>query len=428
MDGSHRRDHRGAKPRVRRDRATDLIWLLLLASIMTAGTLLIYESMLESIVDTEWDSRWQAVVAAITLFAPTSFFIGMTSPYLAKLNVGSLKETGRAIASLDMFNAIGGIVGTFVTGFILFGYIGAHQAIGLVALLLVAISWLIAPRIYIGKRLIISAILTLCALTPPAVVQGITKIETASAHYEVITGFWDDRVVTGLVTGPSGTQSAVYQQGSDDPVFWYVREATRLAIERQPSSVLVLGGGAFTIPQYLSDRLPGATVDVVEIDPALEDISRQYFRYQNPDNVNEIFSDARTYVNKTDKKYDVVIVDVYGDTSIPFTFTTKEYADALAGIVTPEGVVIANIIGGLKGECREALSAVDAAYRSQFPYVVYSNESGKPESRANHIMLYAREDIRMPGMKRLEDVRGTLYTDNFSPAERLYYECRSSDK
>lgn len=417
----------GGRVADRRDKATDLIWLLLLASIMAVGTLLTYEGMLDAIVDTEWDSRWQAVVAAITLFAPTSFFVGMTSPYLAKLNVDSLQSTGRAIASLDMFNAIGGITGTFVTGFILFGYIGAYQAIALVAVLLLAVSWSIAPRVYFGKRLIVTAILLLCALTPPTVVQGITKIETASAHYEVITGFWEDRPVTGLVTGPSGTQSAVYQQGPDDPVFWYVREATRLAIERQPSSVLVLGGGAFTIPQYLSSRLPNATIDVVEIDPELEAISKQYFRYDNPANVNEIFSDARTYVNTTDRMYDVIIVDVYGDTTIPFTFTTKEYVDALTKILTPNGVVIANIIGGLKGDCREVLAAVDAAYRSRLPYVLYTNESGKLENRANHIMLYARQEVQVAGLKPFDDPHGTLYTDNFSPAERLYYECRSSD-
>ncbi|MBC7512731.1 fused MFS/spermidine synthase [Candidatus Saccharibacteria bacterium] len=407
-----------------RNRPTDLVALLLLASVMAVATLVGYEGLLDSIVASITDSRMQAIVAALVLFAPTSFFIGTTSPYLAKLNVQSLKSTGQAIASLDMFNAIGGITGTFVTGFILFGYIGAHQAIGLVVILLLALSWLIAPRIYMSKRIILSAILSVIALTPVTTIQGIVKIDTPSAHYEVINGFIDQQPVVGLVTGPTGTQSAVYQNGISDPVFWYTREASRLAIGRQPDSILVLGGGAFTLPQYLSEQLPDSTIDVVEIDPELETISREYFGYTNPTNVTEFFTDARAYVNQTKQRYDVIIVDVYGDTSIPFTFMTKEYGAALARALNQGGIVIANIIGGMQGECRQVLGAVDAAYRSSLPNVVYSNESGEPEERANHIVVYSIQPVTLKGMRTLPPFNQKPYTDNFAPSERLYYDCQ----
>ena len=416
----------GGKLADRRHRHTDLVWLLLLASGMAVITLITYEGVLQSIVDIIEDSRVQAVVAALTLFAPTSFFIGMTSPYLAKLNVTSLKSTGQAIASLDMFNAIGGIIGTFVTGFILFGYIGAHQAIAMVALLLLSIGWLVAPRIYMSQRLMISGVLLLCALTPPTAYQHVVKLDTASAHYEVVQGFMDGQLITGLVTGPTGTQSAVFQSGRSDPVFWYAKEAARIAIERRPKSVLILGGGAFTLPQYLSEQLPGSTIDVVEIDPELETISRDYFGYTNPANVNEIFTDARAYVNQSKKIYDVVIVDVYGDTSIPFTFITKEYGQALATRLAPDGIVIANIIGGLKGQCRDTFAAVDAGYREAMPNVYYANESGRTENRANHIVVYAGVPQRIDGLKPLPSFGRAAYTDNYAPAERLYYTCQQS--
>lgn len=410
----------------RRDRATDLVYLLGLASLMAVVTLVTYDGILLMIVEAIKDSRIQAVVAALTLFAPTSFFIGMTSPYLAKLNVDSLKSTGRSIANLDMFNALGGIIGTFVTGFILFGFIGSHQAIGVVAVLLIAISWLIAPRIHTGKRGVVSAILILMALTPAGSVPGLIGIDTASAHYEVVSAFRNDRPITGLITGPSGTQSAVYQNGLSDPVFWYAEVVSKLTIDRQPDSILVLGGGAFTLPQYLSEQLPDAEIDVVEIDPELETISQQYFRYTNPANVDEFFTDARTYVNQTERTYDVIIVDVYGDTSIPFTFMTKEYGAAISKLVNKNGVVIANIIGGEVGQCRDALAAVDAAYRSVFPFAQYANESGRPEERANYIVQYSQQELETPGLKPFPRLGGPLYTDNFAPSERLYYQCRSA--
>lgn len=409
-----------------RNRLSDLVVLLLLASGTAVLTLLTYEGVLQSIVDSFEDNRLQAVVAALTLFAPTSFFIGMTSPYLAKLNVRSLDETGRSIASLDMLNAIGGIAGTFVTGFILFGYIGSHQAIGLVAVLLLIASWLVAPRLRIGRRLIASGLLILCAFTPASVVQGVIRIDTASAHYEVVSGFIDNRLVTGLVTGPTGTQSAVYQSGTSEPVFWYIRESARVTVERQPDSVLILGGGAFTLPQHLSERLSESKIDVVEIDPELETISRDYFGYRNPSNVTEVFTDARAYLNRTDERYDVVVVDVYGDSSIPFTFMTDEYGAVIERVLRPGGIVVANIIGGLEGKCREALTAVDAAYRQHLPFVLYAVEPGRDARRANHLIIYSRQQTAVDGFDELKLPQSQPYTDNFAPAERLYYDCQQA--
>jgi predicted membrane-bound spermidine synthase len=416
----------GGKVADARNRLSDLVALLLLAAGCAVLTLLTYEGILQSIVDSFEDNRVQAVVAALTLFAPTSFFIGMTSPYLAKLNVRSLKETGQSIASLDMLNAIGGILGTFVTGFILFGYIGSHEAIGLVAVLLLLASWLVAPRLRVGRRLLISALLILCAFTPASVVQGITSIDTASAHYQVIDGFIDERLVTGLVTGPTGTQSAVYQNGTGEPVFWYVREAARVTTERSPESVLVLGGGAFTLPQYLSEQLPDASITVVEIDPELEAISREHFGYRNPSNVSEVFTDARAYLNQTDERYDVVVVDVYGDSSIPFTFITDEYGAAIRQVLKPGGIVIANIIGGLEGKCREALTAVDAAYRAHLPFARYAVEPGRDARRANHLIVYSERAEDIQGFRELSLPDSRPYTDNFAPAERLYYDCQQA--
>lgn len=419
----------GGKVADRRNRATDLVWLLLLASAMATLTLISYDGILQSVVDSVEDNRMQAVIAALILFAPTSFFIGMTSPYLAKLNVQSLKSTGQSIASLDMFNAIGGISGTFITGFVLFGYIGAREAIGLVALLLIAISWLIAPRLNTMKRLVMSAIIFITVLTPASTIDGVVSIDTASANYKVVSGTMNGRFVTGLITGPGAVQSAVYQNGLSDPVFWYTNEMSRLAELRQPESILLLGGGAFTLPQHLSEVLPDTQIDVVEIDPKLQGISEQYFNYKSPSNVTEIFTDARTYINQTDKRYDLILVDVYGDASIPFSLITKEYGQALAKRLNPGGVVIANIIAGFKGDCREVFAAVDAAYRTKLPYAQYSNESRRQEHRANHVVVYSPKELApITGMRPLPTFGAAAYSDNYSPAERLYYQCQQDAK
>lgn len=412
----------------RRSRASDVAWLLLLAACFAAITLVGYSAALDWTVEAFKDSRVQAVAAALILFAPTSFFIGTTSPYLAKLKVTSLTSTGQAVASLDTFNAVGGILGTFTTGFILFGFIGSREALGLVALLLLIISWGLVPRAHTVKRAVISIILIITVCIPAPTTAGVVAIDTPSAHYKVVSGFYGVEPVRGLITGPGGTQSAVYQNGSTELVFWYTRQMAELTIREQPKSLLLLGGGAFTLPQYLSERLPNAQIDVVEIDPQLKQISKEYFNYQEPPNVNELFTDARTYVNQSTKQYDVILVDVYGDASIPFSLMTKEYGQAISERLAPGGVLVANIIGGTTGgACKDVLAALDSAYRSNLPYGWYKNESGKPEERANYVVVYAREPIELAEYTSLPPLAQKPYSDNYAPAERLYYNCRQTD-
>lgn len=410
-----------------RHKATDVVWLLLLAASFTLVTLLTYGAVLDWATETMVDSRLQAVMAALVLFAPTSFFIGTTSPYLAKLKVTSLTSTGQAIASLDTFNAVGGILGTFITGFVLFGFIGSREAIGVVVLLLLIISWLLIPRLHIMKRAVVSLLILITLCIPAPATDGVKSIDTASAHYKVISGYYGLRPVTGLVTGPGGTQSAVYQDGSSDLVFWYTQQMAQLAVEAQPRSILLLGGGAFTLPQYLSERLPDTTIDVVEIDPELKEISKDYFNYRAPGNVREIFTDARTYVNQTTKRYDAILVDVYGDSAIPFSLMTREYGQAVADILNPQGILVANIIGGMQGgPCEEVLRSLDAAYRVDLPHAWYKNELGSPQARANYVVVYSRHEVTPKDYLELNQPTQPAYTDNYAPAERLYYNCQNS--
>ena len=419
LAGGYLADHRA--------KAIDVTWLLLLAGCFAVVTLVTYSAVLDWTVEAFADSRIQAVVAALLLFAPTSFFIGTTSPYLTKLKVTSLKSTGQAVASLDTFNAVGGILGTFMTGFILFGFIGSREAIGLVACLLIIVSWALVPQVHTVKRVIVSAALLVIICIPAPIKSDVTDIDTASAHYKVVTGFYDVQPVRGLITGPGGTQSAVYQNGSDELVFWYTQAMAEVTIQQQPKSVLILGGGAFTLPQYLNSHLPHTKIDVVEIDPELKEISKEYFNYQQPTNVNEIFTDARAYVNQASKQYDVILVDVYGDASIPFSLMTREYGQAIERLVAPGGILVANMIGGMQGgPCQDVLMALDSAYRISLPNAWYKNESGYAQERANYIVVYSNRSLAVDGYTELPQANQAPYTDNYVPAERLYYNCQQS--
>ncbi|MGK2896600.1 MAG: fused MFS/spermidine synthase [Candidatus Saccharimonadales bacterium] len=415
----------GGKLADARNAALDVVVLCFVAAGAVILTLFLNEPVLELIVVAIEDPRLQGVVAALLLFAPASFVLGMLSPYLAKLNVRSLATSGRSVASLSALNSVGGIIGTFFTGFVLFGYIGSIETLKVIVLLLLAASWLIVPRRQVVERIVLTIGLGGLLLVSPSTLSSSENIDTPSAHYQVINGTVNNRQIVGLVTGPGGTQSAVYKDGSDDLVFWYNRMFAKIILEQQPGRILVLGGGAFTLPEYLAEQLPDSQIDVVEIDPELHDISEQYFGYTNPANVRLVFEDARTFLNQTVGTYDIVVVDTYGDAGMPFTLTTTEYTAQLAQHVEPEGMVLVNVIGGTTvGACRDILAALHMSYSQQFKHSVYANKSGRAMYRANHVVVYSRHSLNINGMEPLMLPDVALFRDDYAPIERLFFDCK----
>lgn len=366
------------------------------------------------------------IAAALVLFAPASFVLGAASPYLAKLNVSSLDTAGRSVANLSALDAVGGIAGTFVTGFVLLGAIGLNETLALVAGILLATSWLFMPRWQWRLRALMAGVVIITALSGLyAPKRGDVSVETPSAHYSIVNYTNNGRQIRGLVTGPTGVQSGVYLDGAKDLPFWYTRRMIETTIAAKPRTVLLLGGGAFTMAEYMARQLPNTQIDVVEIDPGLENISQQYFGYQSLPNVKLIFNDARTYIQHTDRRYDVVLIDVYNGGEIPYSLLTAEYGGELARIVREDGLVVANLIAGLNNApCRELFAAFDAVYRRTWPHAWYAAQH-RDLSRGNYVIAYSKKPRTMPAaMSPLQPLGGTLYTDNFIPNDRLYEACR----
>ncbi len=412
----------GGKLADSRGYAIDVARLSLVSGFLIACTMVWYSGVIDWASQNIVDPRLQGVIASLLLFAPASLALGMISPYLAKLKVRSLSSTGRSIAGLSAMNAIGSISGTFVTGFILFGYIGAHETLAITAVTMVAISWLLIPRVQWKLRLGVSlATLVVVGFSTP--VSNVVAIDTPTSHYNVL----ESDGVRWLVTGPRGAQSGVDPEKPDELAYWYAQKMASL-VEHvlNHDDILVLGGGAFVIPRYLADKYPDSNIDVVEIDPRLAEIAREYFFYDDPPNVNLIFQDARTFVNQTNRTYDVILIDVYGDIEVPFTFMSREYGRQIERITASDGVVAANVIANTTGACKETLNAMDAPYRAYFDFARYDIQDEDDRS-TNMILAYSRQPFVFDGSRPLVLKGEPLFNDNFVPAERLQYDCLYSN-
>lgn len=410
-------------------KASNLVWLLHLTALLILLTTYQHAWLFE--LSNSWgvDVRLQATITAMALFAPTSFMLGVISPYLVKLQVKSLENTGQSVASLSALNSMGGIIGTFVAGFFLFGWIGSRESLVILIALLISASWTISPRDNWKRRLVFSLVFLGLAL---ASVVNIDRpqplsIDTATAHY-TIKEWTSSRgdTIRGISSGPNGIQSGISVQSPDELVFWYTREMAKIVdIAPQKQNILVLGGGTFTLPRHLAKKYTDSQIDVVEIDKGLLPIARQYFSYNDPPNIKIHFEDARTLLNKTEEKYDIILVDVYNDSEVPFVLTTKEYSQSLEKHLKDSSIVIANMIASKQQGCLGLFSALDSPYSAilRDSRYVFQNPLGNRIS--NLVAVYGNDlsDFSASPLVKYSFDNQLLFTDNFAPTERLNKQC-----
>lgn len=418
----------------KRNRQMDIVWLLFFSAALVVLTLVMSDIVLKMVSTKIDDPRMQGLASSLLLFAPASFLLGSISPYLVKLRVRSLETTGRSVASLSALNSIGGIIGTFATGFLFFGYIGSREILVLLAIILVAVSWFLNARENFLKRLFTTFILITVSLMfwLPTKVSGVVlTIDTADATYQILDVNYLGAPVRVLTMGPGGYQSGVFKNGRKELVFGYSRKIAEIidTIE-QKDSMLILGGGSFTMPEYFARKYPEMSIDIVEIDPELEKIAEEFFNYTSLPNISVINRDARAFLNNNAKLYDLIVVDVFSDISTPFTLTTKQYVERLGASLKPEGVVLVNVIGSASENCKTLLAGLHSTYRKTFPHAaVFPLKAYDLMAYQNIILAYSKEELdldKVLGQSSVELSSDLVFTDSFAPIERLHHQCASA--
>jgi spermidine synthase len=318
------------------------------------------------------DLRTSAVVSTIILFSLPSILLGVVSPYAVKLRMESLKKSGTTVGNLYAISTAGSIFGTFLTGFYLIAYFGDNG----ILLLLFGILIITATMVYFKKPyillIIILLIIILKAVKPTEVISssslmGLIDIDT---QYNKVLIFQDrnfDGKLIRRMNINSELSSAMFLD-SNELVFDYTK-FYNLFLHFQPNakSFLLIGGAGYSYPKYFLEKYIGKKLDVVEIDPILTSLARQYFNLQDNKDLRIYHQDGRIFLNKSVNKYDVILIDAFRSSVIPYQLTTKEATEQIYHHLNDKGVVLINIISSINGETGKFLRAEYATYQSVFP-------------------------------------------------------------
>ena len=136
-------------------------------------------------------------------------------------------------------------------------------------------------------------------------------------------------------------------------------------LDRPLRSVAILGNAAGTTARALGVYYPGARVDGVELDPAVSRVGRRWFGLEDNPRLTVHDADARPFLRRTDKRYDLIVVDAYHQPYVPFYLATREFFRLARERLAPGGILALNVaVGARRREpARRHLRHADARVR-----------------------------------------------------------------
>jgi predicted membrane-bound spermidine synthase len=314
-----------------------------------------------------------SIISASLLLGPPLFAFGTTSPLVIRQLSRQVTETGQKAGLVYAVSTIGGIVFTFLAGFVLIPAFGITIPLYIIAGLLFGFT-----VVFMYSKTVIATliavlflkVLTLAhgggepagSLTVPFVSEGllgqlkvVDKVDTDAKleiRHLLINGIPQTRIVNNAFRIS----------------YWkYVHEISMFSsLKKGSPNVLLFGFAAGSLATELLRM--NMKLDAVELDARMMPIARDYF-YFDDTTTNFIVDDARHFIKTANKKYDLIVFDVLnGEVQPSYVFTTESFRE-LKHLLTDDGMIIVEfqeVLGRKKNTVYKCIvnTLLDAGYKA----------------------------------------------------------------
>ncbi len=350
--------------------------------------------------------RFAVLTAAFILFVPPLTLLGMVSPYAIRVRAASLNVVGRTAGDIYALSTLASVISALLTGFVFipnFGVARLTFAIGAALLILAAVGFLFHLK---SKLMTFISVLAMGAAVlafakAPGQRADLEKGLIAVRH----SPYAELRVVdteNGRHFVIDGGIHSIVELESYRSVFPYVAvlDIAKLFFEKQGRLLLIGLGGGSVAKNYAQASW---RVDAVEIDQEVADVAYEYFGLDSSE-ARVFVMDGRKFLKEKDQLYDLIVLDAFGSSSIPFHLVTKESFGLTAARLKPGGILAINV---------EALSwnhilvrSLAATLKPHFEHVLALPLSHAPEVIGNIILLASQNELTFiqpldPGVRDL---------------------------
>lgn len=319
-----------------------------------------------------------SLLGTLLLFAAPITLLGFVTPFAIRLRLADIDGAGRTAGRIYALSTVGSIAGSFLPVLLLVPLVGTSRTFLTLSLCLLAISILGLIDAGMPKLAALGGLLAaLLIVVEVSAGGGQIKppyrgelIEEAESEYNYIQVLKEgDRILLALNEGHA--IHSIYDPSSvltGGPWDYFLVAPLFARTEATPDvdRALIIGLAGGTAARSLAAAYPGIEIDGVEIDPEVARLGRKYFSLDQP-GLNVIVEDGRTFLRRTDVRYDLVGVDAYRQPYIPFQLTTKEFFQEIADRLTEDGVAVVNV-GRTKTDYR-LVEVIASTMRAVFPSV-----------------------------------------------------------
>ncbi|MBP1607850.1 MAG: putative lipoprotein [Acidobacteria bacterium] len=187
-------------------------------------------------------------------------------------------------------------------------------------------------------------------LTLPVLAQHSNAIYEVKSQYQTIA-VWDstDGQRRQLLFDPNwnGTDSIQSEMNKSNPnelVLDYTKHMiASVPLVDKPKRILIVGLGGASLQRYLHNLLPDTVIESAELDPVVLEIAREYFYFIQDDRQKVHIGDGREFMEKSQEKYDIIMLDAFSATSIPYRLSTQEFLQRVKERLSKGGIVCANL-------------------------------------------------------------------------------------
>ncbi|MEV4461114.1 spermidine synthase [Microbispora sp. NPDC004025] len=167
-----------------------------------------------------------------------------------------------------------------------------------------------------------------------------------------------------------------------------------------PLDAVHIGGGACTIPRYVSARRPGSRHIVAEPDAALVQLVRDQLSLKSVPRLKVRVVDGRAATaDLGDDSADLFVLDAFSGATMPVELATVQYMAEIARVLRPSGTALINVADG-KG--LPFVKRVASTVSRVFPHVALLAEPGILRGRrfGNVILAASPGDLPIEGLTR----------------------------
>ena len=286
----------------------------------------------------------QAFLFSLIFLSVPSYLLSQTTPLVS--NFFSKKLSGEMTGKMLMFGTFGSFAGSIFTTLFIMPLFGVSTAVFFnMFLMAVAI-------ILISKKKKLDIVIVSLVFIVISFVFNNKSLEKelnilSNNGYSTIKVIETDDDKSKIMMINNSFSSKISED--DKLMFEYIKYINSNFIATMPKDkkfdILVLAAGGFTVG-YFDNR---NNYTFVDIDGSLLDVSEKYFLNKKlGKNKKFVVADARAFLRQNNKKYDLIILDTYGNyMDIPSQLITENYFIDVKNALKDNGVLVANIIASV---------------------------------------------------------------------------------